>query len=161
MASRTRRPILERLISKIHKDPTTECWEWQGTIDPKGYGRLHIDSIGRPAHRISYLIHKGEIPAGMLVCHTCDNRRCVNPDHLFIGTNMDNMADMVAKGRQNKCRGEKHGKARLSASTVLAIRATDNGMTHGQIAERFGATKTQVADIKSGRSWKYLEAGNG
>ena len=91
-----------RAAAKIWKNPETGCWEWQGCTSASGYGVINVDSKNKAvvAHRVSYSIHVGPIPDGMFACHRCDNRICINPAHIFIGTAADNNADMDRKGRR-------------------------------------------------------------
>lgn len=98
------RPILEKFMEKVDRNHPSGCWQWTGSKDSWGYGQIRIVSSSggskiRGAHRISFELFKGEIPDGYFVCHTCDNPRCVNPDHLFLGTQTDNMQDRLRKGR--------------------------------------------------------------
>ena len=88
---------MERFWAKV--DKSGDCWLWTASKTKEGYGYFRFDGAMRKAHRMSWLLTNGEIPEGMLVCHTCDNPSCVNPKHLWLGTNRDNMDDMNAKGR--------------------------------------------------------------
>jgi hypothetical protein len=94
-------PIDIRLMRKIKINQDTDCWEWQGGKNNVGYGMIRDEHGMRTTHRVSYELHKGNIPHGMCVCHTCDNPKCVNPDHLWLGTKKENAQDMISKGRNN------------------------------------------------------------
>ena len=136
--------------------PVTEtgCWLWLRGISSSGYGALKLGSGMRPAHRVSWLIHRGEIPPGMFVCHKCDTRSCVNPNHLFLGTPKDNMDDMLAKGRQDFPAGQRHAQAVLTDQEVYSIRSS--GLSSIEAAIKFGVAECTANQILHRRSWKHL-----
>lgn len=144
----------ERFWSFVEVGALDECWNWTASKQG-GYGQIGDDMGLRPvrAHRLSYEIHHGPIPAGMMVCHHCDNRACVNPAHLFIGTQLDNMRDMQRKGRGP--RGERHGRHRLTESQVVQIRG--DARPQREIADDYGITQTAVSAIKRRKSWAWLD----
>jgi len=134
------------------------CWLWTGATSNNGYGNISTETKGQSvlAHRLSYQMHRGDIPESQLVRHRCDNRCCVNPSHLEIGSYADNSADMVKRGRATK--GNPMGSRRkLSEPDVIAIRvAGSTPERHRDIATRFGISKAQVSKIISMKSWIWL-----
>lgn len=138
-------------VAEIH-----DCWEWQGTIQDTGYGRFKVGTQPHSAHRTSWEIHFGPIPKEMHVLHRCDNRKCVNPAHLFLGTNDDNIKDMIAK--QRHAHGETNGASKLNDAQVVEIlellRAGE--LNQNQIAARFGVTDMTIIRIKQGVSWRHV-----
>jgi len=144
--------LQQEFQDKYLPEVTTGCWLWVGAKDGHGYGRFQVDGKGCGAHRVSYELFKGKIPKGMFVCHTCDVPGCVRPDHLWLGTDADNNADKIKKGRQSK--GENHWKAKLSESQVLEIRAA--GGLHREIAVRYGVSQSHVCSIKARKKWAHL-----
>ena len=171
-----------RFWSRVQKGEG--CWLWTGPLDNKGYGlEMDGDKI-RLAHRLMYERSRGPIPAGLFVCHHCDNPRCVNPEHLFLGTLQDNVADMVAKGRQLKGErhpmhlrpeirptgvrngmhthpearqyGERNHKARLTQAQVLEIRElyATGAYRQADLAARFNVGKSNISAIVRGETWQ-------
>lgn len=138
-----------------------ECWEWNGAKGEAGHGQIRIDKKSRQAHRIMFEIHYGPVPEGDNVLHRCDNPPCVNPGHLFSGTQKQNMDDMWAKGRQQEYvdqpLGSKHPNAKLLENDVLELRRLrESGSTYKSLAERFGISKSTVADIVSRKNWRHI-----
>ncbi|MEN9726027.1 MAG: hypothetical protein RL434_393 [Pseudomonadota bacterium] len=131
------------------------CVEWTAALRSNGYGQFHMRRIGANMlpHRFAWIRQHGPIPEGMLVCHKCDNRKCVNPDHLFLGTPADNSADMVAKGRGKgfSMPGVKHPRHKLSPVEVEAIRLS--GSSYRELSAAFGVSKSQIHRIKAGAQW--------
>lgn len=132
------------------------CWEWAGAINSGGYTNIK----GRQGHRVSWRIHRGEIPDGKMVLHTCDNKRCTNPKHLFLGTNADNMADMKDKGRGRSCPGEASPNAKISQQDARDIRAEYNSsrISQQKLADRYGVSQRMISFVVRGET--YLEKPN-
>lgn len=143
--------LVERFEEKYEPSPNG-CWEWTASLNQRsGYGQFRLRGSMVHAHRVSWELYRSPINIGLHVLHRCDNRRCVNPEHLFLGTNDDNMADMVAKGRQAK--GVRHGSAKLTPSQVAEIRGLAGTMFQHDIAAQFGISKQQVGHIVRGEQW--------
>jgi hypothetical protein len=134
------------------------CWLWMSHCDAKGYGQTAHEGKSIKAHRLSYLLHRGPIPSGFHVLHSCDTRSCVNPAHLFVGTHQDNMRDMVSKGRQTRNHGALSGAAKLTETQVLAIRRDTRPQR--LVAAEFGVSQSRVWAIRHRRSWARLAEEN-
>jgi len=147
--------MIDLCSENVSLNEASGCWEWSGLKTPKGYGLVSIEGKKFRAHRLSYEFNRGKIPDGLFVCHHCDNRCCVNPDHLFVGTNEDNIADMVAKGRQARVSGSQNGSARLSAADVIAIRNA-RGIKQKELARQYGITQGQVSAIQLRKKWAHI-----
>ena len=135
------------------------CWEWTAGKNSDGYGEIRIGREIVLAHRFSWWIYFGQPPAGMCVLHKCDNPACCNPSHLFLGTQADNMADKVKKGRHLSVRGEAHSSAKLSNSDVIAIRKrlATGGEFQKDIARAYGVSPQLISHIKTRRQWAHLQ----
>lgn len=165
----------ERFFEKVEKeDAETECWNWSGAITNMGYGSFDKKS----AHRISWELHKGKIPDGVgyhgiCVCHRCDNPRCVNPSHLFLGTHGENMRDMKSKKRaahssgdrngarihiEKMPRGEQNGMSKLTSEKVVSIREkyAAGGVFLRQLSEEFGVSISVIHKAVKKVSWKHV-----
>lgn len=146
------REFWDRVVRSKHPQA---CWIWSGYVTPAGYGRLKHHRKCTAAHRFSYELANGPIPENMCVCHHCDNRRCVRPAHLFLGTNTDNHADMVRKGRHTK--GETNGTSKLSDEDVRCMRTIARlGVSCAELGRIFGVHKNAAALAIRGRNWAHV-----
>lgn len=145
-------PLKDRILSSISKDKNG-CWIWGGSINKaNGYGYMSMDGVNMSAHRASYSAFVGEIPAEMFVLHKCDVRACCNPDHLFIGTHMDNMNDMRKKRRYPL--GDNHYNTKIPDSRIDEIKQRKrNGERADALASEFGVSKYSIWGIVSGK-WR-------
>lgn len=142
-----------RFWSRVITSPG--CWLWIGHGDR--YGHIHAGGRLRKAHRFSWELHSGPTPEGLCVLHRCDTPRCVRPDHLFLGTQLENIADRHAKGRDGRVAGDAHPQAKLTAADVRTIRSLrDEGVLQRDIAARFGIRQATVNAILLGRAWRHV-----
>jgi len=139
----------------VHMPHLGNCWEWTGSNDGR-YGQATWDGHNIKAHRAIWIITYGEIPDGLWVLHKCDNPKCVNPEHLFLGTHQDNMDDMKAKGRVGYLCGEEHGNHKLTAFQVDEIRNRYalGGTSQRKLAKEYGTCKSTIGYIVRREYWK-------
>lgn len=135
-------------FNKYIKIVSSGCHEWQSTMHRDGYGKFWYEGGTRMAHRISYFLNVGEIPKGMLILHKCDNRKCVNPRHLYVGDYSDNAQDMHNRGRAV-------GHRTLTKESVAEIRNkyANGGITQSEIAEEYGVKQAAISKIILGQTW--------
>lgn len=154
-------PITKDRIHQSSSQDGNGCWLWLKSVGRNGYGKFALgggQTTG--AHRASFQAFYGDVPAGLDVCHRCDVRLCVNPEHLFLGTRSENIRDAVAKNRVNRtrrARGERQPSAKLKDADIPEIlRCISAGETQAAIARRFSVTARVIALIKRGDAWKHI-----
>jgi len=147
--------LKERFFKYVSKG--SDCWEWLGSKDNNGYGKIRVDGKPELASRTSWRIHYGDIPKGLCVCHHCDNPSCVNPEHLFVGTQKDNVIDMKNKGRERKVgkSGENHNLAKVTEEIVKKIRLEGN--TSKEYCDSVGLSKSAVHSILTRKTWAHVQ----
>lgn len=153
----------QRFWAKVDRRGPDECWPWLAYRDACGYGAVlyreqaesGLSSAVLRAHRVSFLINVGPIADGLRVCHSCDNPPCVNPAHLFLGTQADNVRDMVTKGRKFVMRGEGHPNAKITLADVAWIRWARGyaGVPYGRIGRAYGIGKAAARRAALGLHW--------
>ena len=155
-------PVVERFWTKVNK--ASDCWNWQAGKYSFGYGAFYLYGHNVPAHRFAWELAYGQIPEGLEVCHSCDNPACVRPDHLFLGTQKQNIYDAINKGRLipgHSNPGENNGRAILTANQVQEIKDIysqkgskySRQITQRKLARQFNISRRTIADITKGRTW--------
>lgn len=153
--------LLRKIERRVSLDPSG-CLNWTGSTDSYGYGQMKWRGRTRLVHRLAYWIFGNKPPTGLSVLHTCDNRRCINPNHLYLGTQRENMRDMVVRRRFADVSGENNPRAKLTSRDVLEIRNAvshkfnHDGATHSDIAKRYGVSKSTIDQISRGIVWREV-----
>ena len=138
-------------------EPNTGCWIWLKFLDKDGYGFIRDNGVRHRAHRYSFLKHNGDIPKGHVVCHSCDNPTCVNPEHLFSGTKKDNTQDMLKKGRNGRTgtKGEKNPKTTLKERDVISI--IKSSSTYRELSKLYNVSVSTIGRIKKRHVWAHVK----
>lgn len=172
---------IKRFTEKFHKGEQNDCWNWLAGKVRDGYGFFSVNGNLHKAHRVSWVIYRGDIPEGMSVLHHCDNRACINPNHLYLGTHQDNMRDMVRRGRslsgdknpshlhpdrrarglaitknRKNTVGERNANSKLTWDSVREIRALygSGNITQVQLSKKYNVAQTVISKIVIGQAWK-------
>lgn len=148
----------KNFLKKFQQGNLNECWEWKGNKFNFGYGRFKLNGKYQRAHRLSYELFKGKIPEGLCVCHSCDNTSCVNPNHLWLGTQSENIKDCLKKNRTS--RGEKnanfskHIRPKLTEKEVKEIR--NSNLSSKELSKEYKVSASTIRKAKSGINWKII-----
>jgi hypothetical protein len=144
--------IISRFWTKVNK--TDSCWLWTANTCRDGYGNITANKIQYKAHRYSLMIHGVVVPKGSIVMHTCDNPSCVRPEHLKVGSQLDNMKDKVNKNRQTK--GESNVLSKLTESTVLEIRSLYPSLSVRKLSRKYNTCENNIRAIIKRDTWKHI-----
>lgn len=149
-------PVEKRFWDKASIGKPKDCWIWRGAKFGNGYGAIQVDGTPELAHRVAWLLTRGEIPEGLCVLHECDNPICINPEHLFLGTQLDNIADRTNKGRSAS--GSRNGNAKLSDADVQLIHTLykPRDFSQRKLARIFGVNQSTIRRILVGETWRHL-----
>lgn len=145
----------QRFWKYVDKKPKDDCWNWIGACDKDGYGLIGVNKKLISAHRFSWEIHFDKIPKNLCVLHHCDNPSCVNPHHLFLGTQQDNVDDKVKKNRQ--ARGEDNGASKLTWNKITQIRQLKGKFSQREIAKIFNVSHATIGYIHRNKIWKHIK----
>ncbi len=142
----------------IQRSYSTPCWEWKFYRVQNGYGQVRFRGKDLGAHKLSWILNRGEIPEGMKVCHHCDNPPCCNPEHLFLGTNKDNSDDAKKKGRLAQLKGSLNGWALMTEEKVTSMRQEwiPYKVSARKLAEKYGLSQTQTERILRNEAWQHV-----
>lgn len=151
--------IIHGFNLKVDKNQPSGCWIWTGSIGQNGYGKFSFLSKTWLPHRVSWLLFKGSIPKKQFLCHKCDNPKCVNPDHLFLGTHKENMYDMIKKGRKHinpifKMSSEKSLNAKLTNEQAIFIRKST--LKNVELAKMFNVTPPTIGSVRNGKTFRDI-----
>lgn len=151
----TTKSLAYKVWNRANRQHPDDCWEWMGHIGRTGYGILKHEGRPQLAHRLVFQLAGRDLPPDMCACHTCDNRKCINPNHLFVGSSTDNNRDRDSKGRQAK--GERGGRAKLTEKQVIEIRQRQsNGEKIASLSREFGVSWAAIKFVVNGTNWRCV-----
>lgn len=151
---------LESFMTKVYPEPNTGCWLWGGKTGHFGYGNCQSNKLKlKDAHRMSYYFHFGDFNRKLFVLHKCDVPSCVNPDHLYLGTQADNMRDRKTRNRFIAKNGEDHARAKLTEKQAINVHKLYNSgkYTQAEIAKKYNVSETTIRNLYIFRNWKHLK----